>query len=392
MSVILSMELLITGAEKDVKEFWVRLNPKDEPLTEKHLLQLLNREMSDDYEYFDGYEVQKRNRSKEISITWSGGFGGFDQGYLGTAFRDDGVALSELFPKLDFTLYYDSHGAEFAGGYGSEIYADSDAHATVYGGGVRYQAGVRVGEKTLTDDDYFLQNDEDDEEWLSEPDYENNRQKIDDAIEKGELRPSTLYYRNKWEKKWLSGDWIILDDFVLSREFWREVPLLNTEATYIDQKLAEAALRQSIYAIIFLPATFLTPEVLDRAKARKSLDTIFNGNEPDRMTSLLAIGLGLFLLIASQPYVQELIRQDPEKFPVSDQNDPSDPDGFAPFDRALRYLMSDDPESAAFLKSFKTSVLSGDEKGSREGIVWTLRFLCSKKFDEADEQGTSLLS
>jgi hypothetical protein len=401
MSVHLSIELLITGTVTDIKKFWATLNPKDEPLSERHFLKLLNRPVSDDEEYFDGYEVHWGDSGQQLSITWSGGFGGFDQGYLGITFRDDGIVLSELFPTLEFTLYYDAHGEEFAGGYGSErcAHGTETTSESVYAGGVRYRAGVRIGEKTLIEDEYFLQengSDDDEEEFSTlEPDYHNNRQKIDEAIEKAKLRPSTLYYRKKWEKKWLSNNWVVLEDFILSREFWREVPLINTETTYIDKKVSLAAINQSICAIIFLPADRITPEILDRAKKAKGLSALFSHEESERRQAILTIGLGLLLLIGLQPSVYELIRKDPNKFPVSEQKDQKNglvdfdqayyPDEFATVDRALKYLMSNDPESGSLLQSFKNSLLSGDDKTSREGLVRTIRFLCSKRFDEAEE-------
>ena len=397
MSVILSMELLITGATKDVKEFWMRLNPKDEALSEKHLLQLLSRKVTDYEEYFDGYEVQKKKRGKELSITWSGGFGGFDQGYLGTSFRDDGIELSELFPRLDFTLYYDSHGAEFAGGYGSEDCLDSDTLMIVYAGGVRYRAGVRIGEKTLTEDDYFLQDDEaDDEEWFAEPDYDNNRRKIDEAIERGDLRPSTINYRNKWEKKWLSSeltpslklaadmDLYIADGLVLHREFWKQVPLIHTHPENINEKIADSAIKQCIYSVAFIPEHLLnrgsTPE---KIREKRILQIFLSEVSPEWEEIYLRdmfprLALSLLLLIGYSPFVVGLIRENSDKFPEK-----SDLSGS--IHRSLLYLSSCIPESAPLIVKFQEAVTLKDRKHFAQTMVDLIRFWCRPVFDEDDE-------
>jgi len=315
MSVMLSMELLVTGSAAELKDFWSALNPKNERLSTRHFQSVLD-QVVDDETAFDEFEVQIDESKQAITISWWGGFGDFDRGFHGSTFRDWGVELSEKFPKLDFTLYFDSHGEEFAGGYSHEVDDDGRITDTVFAGGIRYCAGVRIGEKTLTQSDYFIRdenepdnsdgNDFDDEEFeVGEPDYENNRQKIDIAIANGELRPSTHYFRRKWLQEALKEvdvretETIVMPgEMSFRRSFWREVPLINTEAQYIDKTVVRAALEQCLHAAVFVPTELLLARELDALKGNEYLEALVGcGEDVDtiRLVKVQAVAMCLLL-------------------------------------------------------------------------------------------------
>lgn len=276
MSVTLSIELLIAGSKKDLSDFWTRLKPGDKNLNSQHFQTLLGKRVDPNEEIFDGFDVQLGKTGRSINISWVGGFGPFDCRDLGTTFRDYCVELSEQFPTLDFTLYFDSQGADFGGGFGVEM-SEGGVSEQVYAGGIRYRAGVRIGEKTLALPEYYARNqnhhsnheedDELDEYEDCEPDYENNRRKIDQAIQEGRLRSSTLYYRKKWLERSMKDDGSLVEatrgqtlEMTFSREFWREVPLVNTDPQFIDSRVASAAIRQCPYSAIFVPDEVISVE------------------------------------------------------------------------------------------------------------------------------------
>ena len=315
MSVRLSLELLVTGSVTDLKDFWSALNPKNEKLSTRHFQSVLG-QVVDDQTAFDGFEVQFDASKQAITVSWCGGFGDFDRGFHGSTFRDWGVELSEKFQTLDFTLYFDSHGEEFAGGYSHEVDDDGRITETVFAGGIRYRCGVRIGEKTLTQRDYFTQDenepdDADDSDFEGEefevavPDYENNRQKIDTAIANGELRSSTQYFRWKWLQEALKeGDISEAETIVMPgemsfrRSFWQEVPLINTEAQYIDKAVARAAVEQCPHAAVFVPTELLSTRELDALRGNEYLEALIGcGEDSDtiRLVKVQAVAMCLLL-------------------------------------------------------------------------------------------------
>jgi len=211
MSVILSLALEVRGTKKNIDEFWSRLNTKNDPFIEQHFPGLDLNGSPSPHHPSNGFNVIKSEGDEVVIISWDGGFGGFSEGYMGSTFRDSGVAISEMFPELEFTLYYDGSGAEFAGDYGVETYSidGKKISKTVFSGGARFRAGVRIGEKALDAEDYFISNadaQDDNDFWESDvPDFVNNRNKIDAAIQNGDLRLSTAFYRNEWEKSAIKG-------------------------------------------------------------------------------------------------------------------------------------------------------------------------------------------
>lgn len=353
MSVTLSLELLVTGTAENVQDFWGKLKPQGEELSSNHFFKLINGSATDEDPFTD-YEVTFPQENC-LSIAWSGGFGGFDRAFNWVCFRDDGIVLSELFPTLTFTLYYDSHGAHFAGSYGSESYLSETENVSedVYAGAVRYKAGVRLAEKTLTDEDYFLAGDAsslvaddiDEESLVQEPDYENNRQKIDSALDRFELRPSTLYNRAKWHQKWIENATSNIKGLVFESEFWREVPLINTDVKYIDHEIAVSALRQSAYAILFIPYSLITDEQRDLTSRNNAflrlLLSISEGDDKTRELDDLVKSLfaSCLIAIARSDYVVNLIKNDPDRHPMSTDSAESHVD----VSRALLYVEDANP-------------------------------------------------
>jgi len=349
MSVTLSLELLITGSAEDVQDFWGKLKPQGDELSSNHFSRLTNSTASDEDDPFTDYEVTFQQDNCLI-IAWSGGFGGFDRAFDWHRFRDDGIVFSEHFPKLTFTLYYDAHGAEFAGSYGYESYKTEidDVFEVVYAGAVQYKAGVRLAEKTLIAEDYFQRDDVpstaaddvDEDSPFQEPDYENNRRKIDAALDRFELRPSTLYNRKKWEQMWIEKSSYDIQGLVFENEFWCEIPLIHTNDQYIDQETASSALRQTAYSILFIPSSLTSNEEKEQAtRSNEFLRLMLSISESDGQVQELdeqinSLFLNLLIAIATSDYVADLIKQDPERHPISADVTESNVDVL----RALQYV------------------------------------------------------
>jgi hypothetical protein len=331
MGVTLSLELLVTGTAENVQDFWGKLKRQGEELSSNHFFKLINGSATEEDPFTD-YEVTFPQENR-LSIAWSGGFGGFDRAFSWVCFRDDGIALSERFPTLTFTLYYDSHGASFGGSYGIERYiTETDGGSEeVYAGAVRYKAGVRLAEKTLTEEDYFLKKDAssiaaedvDEESLFLEPDHENNRGKIDTALDCFELRPSTLYNRAKWQQEWIEKSTYDIKGLVFESEFWREIPLINTDIKYIDHKIALSALRQSDYSILFIPYSLISDDQRElTSRNNEFLRLMLSISEGDDETQELdklvnSLFLSFLNAIATSDYVVNLIKQDPDRHPMS---------------------------------------------------------------------------
>lgn len=392
---MLSIELVVTGAAEDIEIFWMRLKPESEKLSSNHFLKLTSGQPSDDEEPFEDYEITK-DQGTQLSIAWSGGFGGFDKAFGQFNFRDDGNTLSELFPSLVFTLYYDSHGAQFAGSYGYESYTLNGEKFSdnVYAGAVRYVAGVKIAEKVLTFEDYFVddgsspsEGDEegnlyDDEDVTSEPDYENNRQKIDQALDAFELRRSTLSNRGKWEKKWLEESSFEMHGLILDREFWKEVPLINTETAFVDQHVARCAIAQCSYSLLFAPKEQITAEVQsERLTNNEFLQVMTSAAlstevSTNHVQQLKTIYIGLLINLSTSEFVKALIDKDPQGFPV----EPDEPSSSNVF-RGIRYLSDFNPQMGSLINALTLALKSNNPQLFFETFQLIIRLWCASIFD-----------
>lgn len=414
------------------------LNPKNEPLNSEHFQRVLGETVDPDQEPFDGFDVQLHEDWQSISISWSGGFGDFDRGYLGSTFRDSGVDLSEKFPTLEFTLYFDSHGQEFAGGYGSEIVDEDGNKARVYAGGIRYRAGVRIGEKTLTDADYFIDSsdigigaqdpeledveteddvfddeyedafddDFDDDVDFPEPDYDKNRKKIDTALANGDLRPSTLWYRKNWLERSLNDTGAstnIPGKISFRRSFWADVPLVNTPEAYIDETIVRAAIEQCPHSLIFVPDRLITEQELDSIKNNDYLLAIFGGVENDTtkgvaLLKLLSLHLMLELCMTdlAKSYLAQSDTGESQSEQITDPSTQVDASTGTEFKRLLINLVNavgqSDAEAAkkiAQLSAISFGLGNPDQshpkvlsKQIRPLFADAIRLFCSSIFDD----------
>ncbi len=383
MSVTLSLRLEVLGTQNHVNDFWNTLNPQNEPLRDDHFHQF-----SLDYEPIafypiNDFDVQKSKNGELIIISWDGGFGSFDKGFMGLTFRDAGVAFSELFPELEFTLYYDGHGAEFAGGYSYEKYSENSEvfFEVVYAGGVRYRAGVRIGEKVLIAEEYFTfspDETEDTEIWEpDEIDYENNRNKIDVALENSELRKSTLFYRDKWEKSAIDND----SAYFFDREFWKEVPLINTQKIYLNFKVTEAALAQSKHSIAFIPKELATNKWSALTSNSNALLKFFSLDTDSQKNELQKLGLILYLAIAtsiliSNP-INKLIEDNPSCYEGADKEVLSE----AWLRSRISALDIYDKNMKDMLDDLAMKIGSSDIDDFKNILISCIRILCSPKYD-----------
>lgn len=434
MSVSLSIELVVTGPAEVVKAFWAVLNPNNDKVNSNHFQRVLGQTVDPSQDPFDSFDVRLDETWQSISISWSGGFGDFDRGYLGSTFRDSGVELSERFPTLEFTLYFDSHGQEFAGGYGSEIIDEHGNTARVYAGGIRYRAGVRIGEKTLTDAEYFIdcgdagigtedpglediesEDDSFDDEFedefaddvdFPEPDYDNNRQKIEAGLANGDLRPSTLYFRNNWLERSLNDAYAgacIPGKLSFRRSFWKEVPLVNTPAAYVDETIVRAAIQQCPHSLIFVPDNLITDQELYVIKNNDHLLAIFGSFESDAtkgitLIKLLALHLMFELSMTdlAQSYLAESDIGEPESEQIPEQSAQIGDSPGTQLKRQLINLVSAvehlDPEAAqkiARLSTVSFTLETPDQlhpealsEQIRPLFVDVIRLFCGQIFDD----------
>ena len=431
----LSIELVVTGPAEVVKAFWAVLNPNNDKLNSDHLQRVLGQTVDPSQDPFDSFDVRLDETWQSISISWSGGFGDFDRGYRGSTFRDSGVELSERFPALEFTLYFDSHGQEFAGGYGSEIIDENGNTARVYAGGIRYRAGVRIGEKTLTATEYFidcgdagigiedpgledieseddsfaeeLDDDFADDGDLPEPDYDDNRRKIDTVLVSGDLRPSTLYFRKTWLERSLNDVGVgtgIPGKVSFQRSFWKEVPLVNTPTPCIDETIARAAIQQCPHSMIFVPDKLITDQELRTIKDNDYLLAIFGAFENDatKGVSLLKL-LTLHLLLElsmtdlARSYLAEGdVTGEPESEQIPEQSAVIGDSPGTQFKRLLINLVNAveqlDPEAAQKIARLSTLTFTLENPDQlhpetlsdqiRPLFVDVVRLFCSPIFDD----------
>lgn len=393
---MLSIELVVTGSAEDIEIFWIRLKPENEKLSSNHFFKLTSGQLSDDEEPFQDYEITKE-QGKQLSIAWSGGFGGFDKAFGQLHFRDDGNTLSELFPSLVFTLYYDSHGSDFAGSYGFESYTlDGEKFSeNVYAGAARYKAGVKIAEKVLTFEDYFVDdgssaNEEDenlfdDDDFTSEPDYENNRQKIDQALDAFELRLSTLSNRGNWVKKWLEESSFEMQGLILDREFWKEVPLINTDTAFVDLHVAQCALAQCSYSVLFIPKEQITAEVQStrltnneflQVMTSAALSTEVSTNLEHQLKTIF---ICLLVSLSTSEFVKALINKDPQRVPA-EPDEPSSSDVF----RGIRYLSDFNPQMGSLINALTSALKSNNPQLYFETFQSIIRLWCASMFDIED--------
>lgn len=386
----------VTGSAEDIEIFWIRLKPENEKLSSNHFLKLTSGQLSDDEEPFQDYEITKE-QGKQLSIAWSGGFGGFDKAFGQLHFRDDGNTLSELFPSLVFTLYYDSHGSDFAGSYGFESYTlDGEKFSeNVYAGAARYKAGVKIAEKVLTFEDYFVDdgssaNEEDenlfdDDDFTSEPDYENNRQKIDQALDAFELRLSTLSNRGNWVKKWLEKSSFEMQGLILDREFWKEVPLINTDTAFVDLHVAQCALAQCSYSVLFIPKEQITAEVQStrltnneflQVMTSAALSTEVSTNLEHQLKTIF---ICLLVSLSTSEFVKALIDKDPQRVPA-EPDEPSSSDVF----RGIRYLSDFNPQMGSLINALTSALKSNNPQLYFETFQSIIRLWCASMFDIED--------
>ena len=383
MSVILSLALEVRGTKKNIDEFWSRLNTKNDPFIEQHFPGLDLNGSPSPHHPSNGFNVIKSEGDEVIIISWDGGFGGFSEGYMGSTFRDSGVAISEMFPELEFTLYYDGSGAEFAGDYGVETYSidGKKISKTVFSGGARFRAGVRIGEKALDAEDYFISNadaQDDNDFWESDvPDFVNNRNKIDAAIQNGDLRLSTAFYRNEWEKSAIKDD----ASYLFIREFWKEVPLINTQKIYVDAVVARSAFAQSEHSIMFIPEQFVTNE-MRLALSNKNLLLRYFSLSPESQKSklnefgsALAVTLTISMLISNP--VNRLVEENPKKYEGANK------DIFTEswIKSRLAALYTHDKTCEIMSHSITESITAGDVAGFNSSLINSIRNFCSSKFD-----------
>ena len=159
MSVNLIMDLDITGKPSEINEFLKNLIPNNEKLTSASFKKIINKTL---YEYgneFDGFSLEKKNKGGKLIITWSGGFGGFDSltSDFNLTFKNDLQIISEIYPKLEFRIYFDSALENFIGTYSHEIHISegSEFSYDCFAGGVAYKNGVVLGECAIEHDEYF---------------------------------------------------------------------------------------------------------------------------------------------------------------------------------------------------------------------------------------------
>ena len=402
MSVMLSIELVVTGSAEDVESFWARLKPKDEKLSSNHFLKLTSGQLSDAEEDFQDYEITKE-QDTQLCIAWTGGFGGFDKAFSYLNFRDDGNTLSELFPRLVFTLYYDAHGAEFAGSYGYESYTLNGEKFSddVYAGAVRYKAGVKIAEKVLTFEDYFVEdcsppaedveeeNFFDDDESVAEPDYENNRQKIDQALDAYQLRRSTLSNRDKWLKKWLKESSFEMQGLILERDFWKEVPLINTEAAFVDDTVARCALTQCAYSVLFIPKEIMTSEVQSTSLSNNEFLRVMtstalsiddaSSDETNDEDHFKTIYVSLLVHLSTSGFVKRLIDKGPQQHPA----EPGEESGSKVF-RGIKYLADFNPLMGSLLNALTSALKSKNPRLFSETFQSIIRLWCTPPFDLDD--------
>lgn len=383
MSVTLSLKLEVFGTQNHVNDFWNTVNPQNEPLRDSHFQQFSVNGLPIAFYPINDFGVEKNKNGERIIISWDGGFGSFDNGFMGTTFRDGGVALSELFPELEFTLYYDGHGAQFAGDYGYERYGKDGEmfYEDVYAGGVRYRAGVRIGEKVLMAEEYFISNpnkNEDTEVWEpDEPDYENNRSKINMAIENGELRQSTFFYRSKWENGAIGND----SAYLFDREFWKEVPLINTQKIYVDSKITDAALAQSKHSIAFIPKQLATnKKIASNSNSNAllqffSLDTDYKNNELQNLEAILHFAVVISTL-TSNP-INKLVEDNPSHYKVADKEIFSE----SWLKSRFSALHIHDNNMKDMLNDLTKKMASSDVNDFREALISWIRKFCSSKYD-----------
>jgi len=398
MSVMLSIELVVTGSAEDLESFWARLKPENEKLSSNHFLNLTSGQLSDGEEDFQDYEITKE-QDTQLRIAWTGGFGGFDKAFSYLNFRDDGNTLSELFPRLVFTLYYDAHGAEFAGSYGYESYTLNDEKFSddVYAGAVRYKAGIKVAEKVLTFEDYFVddgspstervdeENFYDDDDSIAEPDYENNRQKLDQALAAYELRRSTLRNRDKWQNKWLKEFSFEMQGLILDRDFWKEVPLINTEAAFVDNTIAGCALAQCLYSVLFIPKELITSEVQTTRLTNNEFLRVMTSatlSTDDATTDegqLKTIYVSLLVHLSTSGFVKRLIDKDPQQHPA----EPAEESGSKVF-RGTKYLSDFNPLMGSLLNALTSALKSNNPRLFSETFQSIIRLWCTPAFDLDD--------
>ena len=398
---MLSIELVITGSAEDLESFWTHLKPEHEKLSSNHFLKLTSGRLSDTEENFQGYEVT-RKQDTQLIIAWTGGFGGFDKAFSHLNFRDDGNSLSELFPRLVFTLYYDAHGAEFAGSYGYESYTLNGEKFSdeVYAGAVRYKAGVKIAEKVLTSEDYFAEGSSasaenleeeglcDKDEFTVEPDYENNRQKIDQALDTYELRRSTFGNRNRWESKWLQESPFEMQGLILDRDFWKEVPLIKTGAAFVDHEVARAALAQCPYSVLFIPkeqvavvtSEFQSPILTNNRFLRVIASAALSAEDASGgVDNLKTIYVSLLVHLSTSGLVKLLIDKDPERHPA----EPGETSGSTVF-RGVRYLSDFNPLMGSLLNVLTSALNSNNPRLFSEAFQSIIRLWCTSTFDIDD--------
>ena len=198
-------------------------------------------------------------------ITWSGGFGGFDSltSDFNLTFKNDLQIISEIYPNLEFLIYFDSALENFIGTYSHEIHLFEGAEFSYdcFAGGVAYKNGVVLGECAIGNDEYFTNlPDEDEGDDSFDPwdyyDSDNLRKIIDQKIESGNLCNTTKRWRRNWQKN-------IISDGVISikNKFLKEIPLAHSNSEFIDYLLAKRALELTPYSICFIPQNLITSEM-----------------------------------------------------------------------------------------------------------------------------------
>ena len=259
------MDLVITGKPSEINEFLKNLIPNNEKLTSASFKKIINKTL---YEYgneFDGFILEKKNKGGKLIITWSGGFGGFDSltSDFNLTFKNDLQIISEIYPKLEFRIYFDSALENFIGTYSHEIHISegSEFSYDCFAGGVAYKNGVVLGECAIEHDEYFtnLPN-EDEVDDFFDPwnffDSDKLRKRIDQKIESGNLCNTTKRWRRNWQKN-------IISDGVISikNKFLKEIPLAHSNSEFIDYLLAKRALELTPYSICFIPQNLITSEM-----------------------------------------------------------------------------------------------------------------------------------
>ena len=240
---------------------------------------------------------------------------------------------------------------------------------------------MRIGEKALDAEDYFIFNadaQDDNDFWESDvPDFVNIRNKINAAIQNGDLRLSTAFYRNEWEKSAIKDD----ASYLFIREFWKEVPLINTQKIYVDAVVARSAFAQSEHAIIFIPEQFVTNE-MRLALSNKNLLLRYFSLSPESQKSklnefgsALAVTLTISMLISNP--VNRLVEENPEKYEGANK------DIFTEswIKSRLAALYTHDKTCEIMSHSITESITAGDVAGFNNSLINSIRNFCSSKFD-----------